>query len=263
MKPHLLIVCRGRCARAAFTLIELLVVIVIIAILAGLLLPTLAKAKNKATQAGCLNNLKQILVATTLYATDWEDALPFPNWGPVINVGNPPVNVAGWLYTNSSPNAVYSTSPPSTNIYKLTGSLLWPALQHTNVYRCPFDFKFAATAPNASYWTRPQQLSSYGMNGAVCSFGNGGYMPAKKSHRLATFMPSDIIYWETGDQNAFWFNDGSNFPSEGISARHVSGAVLAYMDSHAGFVKLTDYTAMQLNPNKNSLWCNPLTSNGR
>src|SRR5262249_32349760 len=72
-------------AQRAFTLIELLVVIAIIAILASILFPVFAKAREKGRQASCTSNIRQIGLAIAMYRLDYDQVNPFPRFGPDID----------------------------------------------------------------------------------------------------------------------------------------------------------------------------------
>lgn len=223
-----------------FTLVEMLVVIGVIGILAAILLPILGTAKDRAVRVVDINNLKQLITATHMYAAENNDVLPWPNWGG--GQDRP-----GWLYT-------YDASASGTNHYKAVTGLFWPTIANRKTYWCPRD-----TPSHPMFKYRKQQISSYVMNGAVCGFGRNRY-PALA---LSSFDPQAVIFWETDEQEPDFFNDGSSRPDEGVSARHEIGALSATFSGAVEYVKFKDWYLQVACTNRSRLWCYPESENGK
>ena len=243
--------------RRAFTLIELLVVIAIIAILSALLLPVLSRAKNNAGKVTDFNNLKQIMVAVHLYAGENNDILPEPNWDQGNATMDDGKSHPGWLYTVDA-----GVSGPQR--FNLEKGLLWLTLHAPKIYVCPND------NPTETRYSkvldadvqRAQQLSSYAMNGAVVGYMQFNRHPEIPPVKLASLQPTDCAFWETDESDPFYFNDGANYPPEGVSARHTQGGVQAVFDTSVNFVRFDQWTLEQQSPAKNRLWCYPPAADG-
>ena len=157
--------------KQAFTLIELLMVIAIIGILAALLLTAVSRSKNSASKVTDINNLRQIMLTLHAYSSDSEDILPPPNWD---NGGFAEVTGtnAGWLYTPD-------LGATGTDRFKVRTGLFWSGLGNEQVYFCPMDKPQDArmSAHEGVVMQRPQQISSYAMNGAVIGYNHMVYPP--------------------------------------------------------------------------------------
>src|SRR5438128_6012700 len=171
--------------RRGFTLIELLVVIAIIAILAGLLLPTLGKAKAKGAQSYCMNNLKQLAYGMLMYMGDNQDTFP----------GTASRNTYGfhkedWIYwrTNTAKYPPVEQSPIAAHIGSVS----------SNLFHCPLDRyekeRLGLADGNGpylySYSLNSHDLDSHGNNLGMASIFN----PAPHVFKLGAVMrPSNKI----------------------------------------------------------------------
>jgi len=242
----------------SFTLIELLVVIAIIAILAALLLPALGKAKQKAAQARCISNLRQLGLGTHMYLDDNRGV--FPACGSRNTYG---FHKEDWIYWRTAPGYPgVEQSPIAVGLGRID----------SNLFRCPMDkdnrARFELTGPIGSdpgpylysYTIPSYDLDSSGNSGGLTSIADGKVLHPFKlssvvgpSHKVLldeeqTSLKGD----ESWDGQGSIINDGRMtiagippvYDGDNITIRHSGKGNTCFVDGHCASLRAVPQTRL-------------------
>jgi prepilin-type N-terminal cleavage/methylation domain-containing protein/prepilin-type processing-associated H-X9-DG protein len=211
-----------RIQRRGFTLIELLVVIAIIAILAAILFPVFAQAREQARSTACLSNLKQLGVAISMYRSDWDSRGPFSGWPPSFS----------GQFNIHSPNSVYEQDWQCS---------IQPYIKNALVLHCPSD-KTPYDERPVSYLYNPYMAinrepapeATFQNAAEICLVWEGYGPKESATQKVPDNAPLPKNFYR---QYAPWGTRAQDLaePSRGL-VRHRNGGNVVFFDTHAKFV---------------------------